>query len=148
VINLTGEQVPPDHAALNTISAKLAATPMTQRSASSGSAAVAGSAVPLPAGVELRAGETLQVNYSDGIVVHQAVTAACSVTSSVTKPDAAPLWHQRDFETTTVFPNTTWYCGTVKGCVNSGSTTWHAENAVGSSTISLSPNVHLACNPG
>jgi hypothetical protein len=32
--------------------------------------------------------------------------------------------------------------------VNSGSTTWHAENAVGSSTISLSPNVNLACNPG
>lgn len=179
VLNLTSQQVPMDHAALNTITKKLAATPSSARSASGATAAVEGSAVPLPAGVKLSAGETLQVNYSDGVVTHQAVTAACQVTSSVTKPYksnnsgradhtyglgsgcsgatsvnailssyAAPLWHQRDFESTTVSPKTTMYWGTVKGCVNSGSTTWHAENAVGSSSISLSPNVNLACNPG
>jgi hypothetical protein len=61
---------------------------------------------------------------------------------------APPLWHQRDFEQVTVAPNQTMYWGTMRSCVNSTPKTWHAENAVGSSSISLSADKSLACNPG
>lgn len=40
------------------------------------------------------------------------------------------------------------YWGTVGACFNSAAKTWHAENTVGDSTISLSANRSLACNPG
>ncbi len=61
---------------------------------------------------------------------------------------AWPLWHQRDFETVTVTPGSSLYWATDKKCVNSGSTTWHSENAIGSSDTALSADVNLACNPG
>lgn len=142
-------------------------------------AAAVGKPIPLPAGVTLEAGDTVQVLYSDGVVMHEAATRTCTVTSSVTNPRkvnntvradhtyglgtgcrdrttvvglldswAPPLWHQRDFERITVSPKTTMYWGTVKGCVNSTTKTWHAENAVGASSISLSADKSLACNPG
>lgn len=179
VIDLSSERVPWDYAALAKVDDELSATPTTHRSTSQTTSAVLGGAVPLPEGAQLRVGETLQVNYSDGIVVHQAVTAACTATSSVSNPYksgsagradhsyglssgcpgntsvnailssfAAPWWHQRDFKTVSVIPGTTSYWGTTRTCVNSNSTTWHAENAVGSSSISLSSNVNIACNPG
>ena len=44
------------------------------------------SAVPLPEGVKLSVGETVQVNYSDGVAVHQAITLACTITSSGGNP--------------------------------------------------------------
>ncbi|TDW29882.1 hypothetical protein EDD25_1600 [Cryobacterium psychrophilum] len=135
--------------------------------------------IPLPAGVALRTGENVQVNYSDGVVVHQSLAASCTATSSVGNPYVSngvalashsyglsggcsatasvngilssfawPWWHQRDFHTVNVSPSSTTYWATRKICVNTGSTTWHAENSVGSSSISLTPDVNLACNPG
>ena len=135
--------------------------------------------IPLPPGFELAVGETVQVNYSDGVVTQQAIALACTSTSSVGNPYvtsgqarsshshglssgcaakasvngilssyAAPWWHQRDFETVTVNPDYTVYWVTSRACVNSGTTTWHSENAIGSSVTALSPNVNLACNPG
>jgi hypothetical protein len=165
VMNRTSERIPVDRAAVS--------------AAEGGGAAVLGDPIPVPTGVQLRAGETLRISYSDGVVVHNAVTAACTATSSVTGPRkvnntasadhtyglgsgcrdsttvvalldswAPPLWHQRDFEQMTVRPKTTMYWGTVKGCVNTSAKTWHAQNAVGSSIISLSADKSLACNPG
>lgn len=37
--------------------------------------------IPLPEDLQLRVGETVQVNYSDGVVTHEAVTAACTVSA-------------------------------------------------------------------
>ena len=134
--------------------------------------------ISLPAGVALRTGKTVQVNYSDGVVVHQALAASCTATSSVGNPEiynelalashsyglsggcsatasvkgilssfAWPWWHPRDFRTVTVRPAGTTYWTTRTICVNSASTTWHAENAVGSSIITVTPDINLACHP-
>lgn len=135
--------------------------------------------IPLPPGVELAAGETVQVNYSDGVITQQAITASCTTSSSVETPYvatgyarsrhshglssgcagtadvngilssyAAPWWHQRKFVTVTVTPGAMVSWSTTKACQNSGTTTWHSENAIGSSDTALSPDVNLACNPG
>lgn len=135
--------------------------------------------IPLPPGVKLALGETVQVNYSDGVVTQQAIALACTSTSSVQTPYVSsgtarsrhthgissgcaqtasvngilssfawPWWYQRDFETVTVYPNSTVSWSTIRGCQSSGSTTWHSENAIGSSIAALSPDVNLACNPG
>lgn len=40
----------------------------------------------LPPGVALAAGESLQVNYSDGVVTQQAIALGCTATSSVSNP--------------------------------------------------------------
>jgi len=42
--------------------------------------------IPLPSGVKLAVGEAIQVEYADGLVLHEQSTAACKTTSSVTKP--------------------------------------------------------------
>ena len=179
-IDLTGQTIPSDATAVAKVRAQLHAISEGDAPASDRAiTAVAGDAIPVPAGVQVRAGETLKVTYSDGVVLHQGISATCTATSSVTNPYktnntvradhtyglgsgcrdkttvvalldsyAPPLWHQRDFEQTIVSPKTTMHWGTVKGCVNSTTKTWHAENAVGSSTISLSADKRLACNPG
>lgn len=135
--------------------------------------------IPVPDDIIVRVGETVQVNYSDGVVVHQALAAGCTSSSAVSNPYVAsgyawadhshslssgcpgstsvngilssfawPLWHQRDFYTVSVSPGTSVYWSPRKRCQNSGSTTWHTENAIGSSTTALSADVNLACNPG
>ncbi|QRY41078.1 hypothetical protein JVX92_01985 [Microbacterium hominis] len=135
--------------------------------------------IPVPPEINLRVGESVQVNYSDGVVVHQALAAGCTSSSAVSNPYVAsgyawsdhshslssgcpnstsvngilssfawPLWHQRHFYTVTVTPGTSVYWSPRKQCQNNGSTTWHAENAIGSSTTALSADVNLACNPG
>jgi len=135
--------------------------------------------IPVPSEIALRVGETVQVNYSDGVVVHQALAAGCTSSSAVSNPYVAsgyawadhshslssgcpsstsvngilssfawPWWHQRDFYTVSVNPGTSVYWSPRKKCQNSSSTTWHTENAIGSSTTALSADVNLACNPG
>ena len=135
--------------------------------------------IPVPADISLRVGETVQVNYGDGVIVHRALAAGCTSSSAVSNPYVAsgyawsdhshslssgcpsstsvngilssfawPWWQQRDFYTVTVSPGTSVYWSPRKQCQNSGSTTWHAENAIGSSTTALSADVNLACNPG
>lgn len=42
--------------------------------------------IPLPDGVTLSVGETVQVNYSDGVAVHEAITLACTTTGTVGNP--------------------------------------------------------------
>lgn len=173
VIDRTSERMPVDATAMNTLQARQPAASASQQVVSTNTP------IPLPAGVVLRTGETIQVNYSDGVVVHQAIAASCTSTSSVQNPYVSggyawsyhthglssgcsgstdvngilssfawPLWHQRDFETVTVTPGSSLYWATDKKCANSGSTTWHSENAIGSSDTALSPDVNLACNPG
>lgn len=172
VIDRTSERIPIDVTAVNTLKAR-------QLNASDGGQAIAIKPVPLPDGVVLKPGETIQVNYADGVAVHTAIAAGCSSTSTVDTPYVSggyawsyhthglstgcsgsayvngilsslawPNWWQRDFETVNVTPGSTLYWATNRKCVNSGSTTWHSENAIGSSDTALSPDKNLACNPG
>lgn len=173
IIDRTSDRMPVDAIAMNALQVR------QQRASASQQPVTVHTPIPLPAGVALRTGEKVQVNYSDGVVVHQALAASCTATSSVGNPYVSngvalashsyglsggcsatasvngilssfawPWWHQRDFRTVTVYPASTTYWATRKICVNSGSTSWHAENAVGSSSISLTPDVNLACNAG
>ena len=168
VIDRTSERIPID---VGTLQAR-------QQAAGNGQA-VAIKPVPLPAGVVLQLGETVQVNYADGVAVHTAIAAGCSSTSTVDTPYVSsgyawsyhthglstgcvgsasvngilssfawPNWWQRDFSTVMVTPGSTLYWATNRKCVNTGSTTWHSENAIGSSDTALSPDKNLACNPG
>ncbi len=172
VIDRTSEKIPVDVTAVKALQA-------SELAGATNPQAVAVKPVPLPDGVTLQPGETLQVNYSNGVAVHQAITAACTSTSTVDTPYvsggyawsyhshgissgcsnsasvngilssyAPPLWWQRDFQTVTVTPGSSLYWATNKKCVNSGSKTWHSENAIGSSDTALSPDKNLACNPG
>lgn len=49
-------------------------------------AVVSDAQVPLSEGVTLGVGETLQVNYSDGVAVHTALKAACTQSSTAGVP--------------------------------------------------------------
>lgn len=40
----------------------------------------------LPTGIELSPGETLQVNYADGVAVYEAITASCTITRVANTP--------------------------------------------------------------
>lgn len=42
--------------------------------------------VPLPDGVTLQVGESVQVNYSDGVAVHTALKATCTQTATASTP--------------------------------------------------------------
>ncbi|TFD62550.1 hypothetical protein E3T39_00945 [Cryobacterium suzukii] len=173
IIDRTSDKIPVDKTATKKLQE------LQQKESSSRQSVTVRTPIPLPNGVELGTGEVVQVNYSDGVVTHQAVAATCAVTSSVQNPTvangsarashsyglssgcsettsvngilssyAAPWWHQRSFKTTSVRPGITAYWVTSKTCVNTSSRTWHAENAVGSSVVGLTPDVNLACNPG
>lgn len=55
------------------------------RSTAQESFTVAGE-IPLPTGVKLTVGETVQVNYSDGVAVHHALSAACTTSATAYNP--------------------------------------------------------------
>ncbi|WP_139415817.1 hypothetical protein [Agromyces laixinhei] len=79
------------------------------------------------------------------------ISSGCAQTASVNgilSSFAWPWWYQRSFVTVKVNPGATVSWSTTRACQNSGSTTWHSENAIGSSVTALSPDVNLACNPG
>lgn len=42
--------------------------------------------IPLPDGVTLSVGEKVQINYSNGVAVHEAVTASCSTSATAANP--------------------------------------------------------------
>ncbi|WJY00879.1 hypothetical protein [Curtobacterium sp. 458] len=125
---------------------------------------------------KLEPGQSVQVNYKDGVVVQRAVTASCTVKDTVQTPYkesgyawsyhdygrsagcsgsvtvvgllssyAPPSWHYRDRDEQTTAPNQTTYWATNAKCKNTSTQKWHSENAIGSSTTSLSPDKNLAC---
>lgn len=59
---------------------------------------------------------------------------------------AAPWWHQRDFKGRTINPGVTLHWSTNRQCSNNNTQTWHAENAISSAYVALSPDVNLACS--
>ncbi|MGN6426067.1 MAG: hypothetical protein ACTHMF_04540 [Leifsonia sp.] len=173
VVDRTSEKMPVDAAAMDSLRARARATidiPTTS---------VAAKPIPLPPDVAIRPGETVQVDYSDGVAVHRMLAPACTSTSTVDTPYvsggyawsyhthglsagcpgsasvngilsslAPPWWWQRDFTTVTVTPGSTLYWPTNRKCESGGATSWHSENAIGSSVTALSPDRSLACNPG
>ncbi|MEV8266841.1 hypothetical protein [Microbacterium sp. NPDC076911] len=130
----------------------------------------------LPAGVKLAAGETAKLIYSDGVVVQEAVTLACTATSTVSNAYVAtgkarvshshglsagcsatrvngilyssawPWPAQRACISVTVNPGYTTYWQTSRTCTGTASTGWFGENAIGSSLVASSPSVNLACS--
>lgn len=42
--------------------------------------------IPVPSDIRLSVGETVQINYVDGVVTHTAVTRACTQTATVSLP--------------------------------------------------------------
>lgn len=59
--------------------------------------------IPLPAGLKLRVGESVQVNYADGVAVHEAVAAGCTVSIEAGVPtesgNVATAYHWYSFTT-------------------------------------------------
>ena len=135
--------------------------------------------IPLPSGLQLSVGESVQVNYADGVAVHQAVAAGCTVSIEAGVPTksgniatayhwysftsecgdssrivtaglssyAAPLWHQRAFQTRTINRGTGQSIVTQKTCANSNTTSWRAETGPGSIVLATSGEARLACSP-
>jgi hypothetical protein len=80
VIDRTSESVPVDAAARKELEARALADP------DGPSSVLALKEVPLPAGVKLQPGESVQVNYSNGVAVHQMNALGCTATSTVDTP--------------------------------------------------------------
>lgn len=71
---------------LSNVKMPVASAPATRKSASDSSFMVYGEVVPLPVGKSIRAGETVEVIYADGVAIHQALSAACTVTVTAGVP--------------------------------------------------------------
>lgn len=89
VIDQTSTAMPVDHAAMSALKARLDVSPSSTspRVASAAPNSIKSSEeVPLPAGVSLEPGQTVQVNYADGTAIHTAISAACTSSSTAEKP--------------------------------------------------------------
>jgi hypothetical protein len=42
--------------------------------------------IPLPEGLHLSHGEVVQISYADGVVVHEAISVACTQSTLATNP--------------------------------------------------------------
>lgn len=95
VIDRTSEFLPLNRAALNTLATRTQSVLTGASTEQAGlRSTTATAALPLPAGVTLDPGETVRVNYSDGVATHQMVSASCKITDSVQNPyvDGGYAW--------------------------------------------------------
>jgi len=150
--------------------------PAEARSMTSTSEAVtAVGELPLPAGVTIKTGETVQVNYADGVGVYAALSDDCTVSATASTPKKTSLsyaygtgqasvsdgcdgavygearlyaeyfWLQ-DYRGSSVYPGTRVTWPVTKKCKGTASTRWNTTVAInGSGTIATSKKVTLAC---
>jgi hypothetical protein len=100
VVDRTSEAMPVDSAAIRTLHARIQSLSTAQRTEGSANVGAVRSTadIPLPAGVTMKPGETVLVNYADGVVTHTAITASCTSTSSAQTPykDSGYAWSYHD----------------------------------------------------
>lgn len=77
---------PPTIRVLDRRDQKLPVLDHANRTPSSASGRLAEGVIPLPKGITLQGGETLEIHYADGTASYQAITSSCTYTSTVGNP--------------------------------------------------------------